>query len=92
MLQLAGCGTRHLAACWHRAGQRNLGDIRVRDEKRSRIAVPLDHVEHTLRQARLNEYLSDLQRAERSDFRGLNTMALPAASAGAAFQQAICCG
>lgn len=92
MLEMPGGGGRHLTAGGHRAGERDLGDIRVVDQKRAGIAITLNDVEQALGQPCLDQDFGNLQSAERVFSEGLKTMALPATSAGAAFQQAICCG
>ena len=75
-----------------RPGDRHLGDAGVTDQGGSDTTTTLHDVEHSVGQPGIGERLGEGERLSGVTSDGLNIIELPAASAGAAFQQAIWIG
>ena len=75
-----------------RAGERDLVDARVVDQRRAGLAVAGEDVERALGEARLERQLAEPQRVSGVCSAGLRISGQPAASAGAIFQIAISSG
>jgi hypothetical protein len=75
-----------------RAGERDLVDRVVRDERRARAPVARHHVEHARRQPGVVRQLGEAHRRERRELAGLSTTVFPAASAGATFHASMSSG